>query len=71
VVNWIPVTDSQRIVAMAYDADREAICVRFPNGVEWCYEACLASQWEEFSRPGTSRGRYIREVLDHKPHHRL
>ena len=42
MVTWIPVDDSERVVAVAFDADGEAILVRFPNGVEWCYEACPA-----------------------------
>jgi len=29
------VEGSSRIAAMACDADGEAICVRFPDGVEW------------------------------------
>ena len=71
VFDWIDVADSSRIVAMAYDEEGERILVRFPNGVEWCYEGCPIVVWEEFSAPGTSKGRYIHEVLNHKNHHRL
>lgn len=69
-LNWIPVTDSTRVVAMAYDADSEAIYVRFPDGVEWCYQLCPPPVWAEFSAPGQSKGQYIDQELNHKPHGR-
>jgi hypothetical protein len=70
MIEWIPVTSSTRIVAEAYDPETERIYVRFPNGVEWWYAACPPHVWEEFTVPGQSRGRYIGEVLDYKPHGR-
>lgn len=69
-MEWRPVTGSTRIVAEAYDQQTETIYVRFPDGVEWKYEACPAEVWEEFTRPGQSRGQYISRVLNHKPHGR-
>ncbi len=70
-IEWIEVTDSERIVAMAYDEDEEVIYVRFPKGdVEWCYEDCPPNVWEEFAAPGQSKGRYINDTLNYKPHHR-
>lgn len=71
MIDWIPVTDSERIVAMAYDSEREAIYVRFPDGVEWYYEACPPAVWEEFAALGQSKGGYIARVLNHKPNGRL
>lgn len=71
MIDWISVNDSKRIVAMAYDEERETIYVRFPNGIEWYYAACPASVWAEFTAVGESKGRYIARVLDHKPHGRL
>lgn len=68
--NWEPV-ESSRIVAEAYDPDSETIYVRFPNGVEWSYEACPPDVWEAFSAPGQSRGSFIHEVLNHKPNRRF
>ena len=44
--------------------------IRFPNGVEWAYSACPLTAWEEFTRPGQSRGEYIARVLDAKPNAR-
>jgi len=70
MIDWIPVSNSTRIVAEAYDPEAETIYVRFPNGVEWQYSACPPNVWEEFTAPGQSRGKYINEVLDHKPHGR-
>ena len=70
MINWRPVGSSKRIVAEAYDEEAEAIYVRFPDGVEWCYRACPLSVWLEFSASGQSRGQYIRQVLDHKPNGR-
>ena len=70
MIEWIPVTNSTRIVAEAYDSNAEIIYVRFPNGIEWQYSACLPQVWEEFTAPGQSRGKYINSVLNHKPHRR-
>jgi len=71
MINWIDVTDSERVVAVAYDAEHEIIYVRFRNdGVEWRYEACPPQVWEQFMMPGTSKGGFIREVLDHHVHGR-
>ena len=70
MVDWIPINDSERVIAIAYDPDAEIICVRFPDGVEWCYEACTPRVWEDFIAPGTSKGAFIRDVLNHQPHHR-
>lgn len=70
MIEWQPVTDSQRIVAEAYVPETETILVRFPSGVEWAYSACPPSTWQEFTAPGQSRGRYIANVLDAKPNGR-
>jgi hypothetical protein len=70
MIDWQPVNGSERIVAEAYDEERDTIYVRFPNGVEWAYAACPRSTWETFTAPGQSRGQYINEVLNYKPNHR-
>ncbi|MDE2816270.1 MAG: KTSC domain-containing protein [Chloroflexota bacterium] len=70
IPQWQPV-ESTRITHEAYDPDNERILVRFPNGVEWCYEACPPDVWRAFTAPGQSRGQFIARVLDHKPHHRF
>ncbi len=70
MINWIPVTGSSRIVAEAYDPETETIYVRFHDGVEWKYAACPPQVWAEFTAPGQSRGQYIKNVLNHKPHDR-
>ena len=67
---WRPVADSTRITHEAYDPATESILVRFPNGIEWCYENCPPEAWEAFTAPGQSRGEFIHEVLNNKPHHR-
>ncbi len=41
--------------------------MRFPNGVEWQYEACPISEGIAFTAPEQSRGAYIQEVLNDKP----
>ena len=71
MIDWIPVSDSERIVAMAHDEERESIYVRFPDGVEWYYDACPSSVWAEFTAVGVSKGGYIARVLNHKPNGRL
>jgi hypothetical protein len=70
MIEWIPVSNSTRIVAEAYDPQTETIYVRFPDGVEWYYAACPPHVWAEFSAPGQSRGQYINRVLDYKPNGR-
>lgn len=70
MIEWIPVSGSSRIVAEAYDAESETIYVRFPDGVEWSYAGCPPHTWEEFRRPGQSRGQYIHQVLNHRPNRR-
>jgi hypothetical protein len=69
-MEWAPVLGSERIVAEAYDEEAEVIYVRFPNGVEWWYRACPPQVWDEFRSPGQSRGKYINDVLNHKPNGR-
>lgn len=67
---WIAVTGSDRIVAERYDPIEERIYVRFPNGIEWWYGACPLQTWEEFTAQGQSKGKYIAQVLNHKPNGR-
>lgn len=69
MIEWVPVDGSDRVTAVAYDSTNEAICVRFPNGVDWCYEACPPHVWEDFLA-ADSKGRFIHDVLNHLPHHR-
>ena len=66
MLEWQAV-DSKRITAEAYDPIAETIYVRFPNAVEWWYSACPPSVWEEFAAPATSKGSYIKDVLNHRP----
>jgi hypothetical protein len=70
MIEWIQVDDSSRIIAAAFDAANEFILVRFPGDVEWCYEACPPHVWEEFIDPGTSKGKFIHDVLNGQPNHR-
>ncbi|WP_220036525.1 MULTISPECIES: KTSC domain-containing protein [unclassified Curtobacterium] len=63
--------ESTRIVAEAYDADTETIYVEFPRtGVQWWYSDCPPDIWEQFTASGQSRGQFIHEVLNYKPHGR-
>jgi len=71
MIEWMPVSGSTRIVAEAYDPQTETIYVRFPNGVEWCYRSCPGHVWEQFTRPGQSRGQYIQQVLNFKSNGRF
>lgn len=70
MIEWIPVDGSSRIVAEAYDPETETIFVRFPDGVEWAYSACPPHVWEELTALGQSRGDYIAQELNNKPHGR-
>ena len=70
-LNWQSCV-STRIVAEAYDAESETIFVEFPKGgVQWFYASCPPDIWEQFTAPGQSRGRFIHEVLNHKPNARF
>jgi len=71
IISWIDVPDSDRVGAVAYNADQEIIYVRFKkDGVEWWYGSCPQHFWEQFTAPGVSKGRFIREVLDSHPNGR-
>jgi len=71
MISWVDVPDSERVTAIAYDSEQETIYVRFKrDGVEWWYGSCPPHVWEQFTQPGVSKGRFIREVLDHHPNGR-
>jgi len=47
MIDWIEVTDSSRVSAVAYDSENETIYVRFKKDeVEWWYGNCPAFIWE-------------------------
>lgn len=69
-IKWIDVDDSDRVEAIAYNSKDQAIYVRFPDGTEWYYGSCTERQWSAFKR-SSSKGRYIADVLDHKPNRSL
>jgi len=72
MIDWLPIGDSERVSAVAYDAEQERILVRFArDGVEWWYGNCPAVVWEEFMNPGTSKGQFIAHQLNLHPHGRL
>ena len=66
--NWERVEGSTRIVAEAYNEEEQKIYVRFHDGTEWWYAECPPTIWDDFTAPGQSRGKYISNVLDDKPH---
>ena len=70
MIEWLPVVDSERIVAEAFLPDQETILVRFPDGVEWNHPPASATVWGEFTAPTQSRGEFIARVLDAKPNGR-
>lgn len=71
MISWLEVSDSTRVAAVAYDPDQGTIYVRFKDdGVEWWYGSCPPHVWEQFTLPGVSKGRFIREVLDSHPNGR-
>ena len=64
MLEWMQVSDSERVVAVAYDEESERIHVQFPDGARWWYAGCPRQTWEEFTMPGTSKGQYIHRVLN-------
>lgn len=71
MIDWIEVTDSTRVTAVAYDEEGERILVRLKNGPEWQYEGCPRFVWEEFMAIGVSKGGFIHDRLNHHTHGRL
>ena len=67
MLEWIPVSDSERVIAVAYDIASETIYARFPGGVEYWYSGCPPHVWEEFTAPGISKGSYIHHTLNGHP----
>lgn len=65
-IDWVSV-QSDRITAYAYDQETATIFVTFTDGVMWRYFDCSAEVWEQFQF-APSKGRFIREVLDHHQH---
>lgn len=69
MVEWIEVSGSSRITAMAYDEENERILVRLRDGDKgWQYSGCPASVWDEFADPSTSKGKFIHERLNYHQH---
>ncbi len=69
MIEWIEVTDSERVSAIAYDPESERILVRFArDGKEWQFHGCPPIVWEEFVNPATSKGSFIHETLNHHSH---
>ena len=69
MIEWIEVTDSDRVSAIAYDEEGERIFVRFSkDGTEWQYHGCPPIVWEQFTDPATSKGRFIFEQLNSHTH---
>lgn len=66
MINWQAVK-SERVSAIGYDSQTETIYIRFLDGAEWQYNGCPPHIWEEFAAQGTSKGRYVRDVLDAHP----
>ena len=70
-IDWIDVSDSDRVIAVAYDAEQEIIYARFKrDAVEWWYGSCPPHIWEQFTAPGTSKGRFIHQELNNHPNGR-
>lgn len=66
MIEWIPV-GSDRITHYAYDVETGAIYVTFTDGMQWQYQDCGPEVWEQFQLE-TSKGAFIRDILDHQPH---
>lgn len=68
MIEWIEISDSERVTAVAYDVDEERILVRFPKGVEWQYQNCPPIVWDQFMTPGQSKRTFIHDQLNNHPH---
>lgn len=65
-MEWIAV-DSERITHYSYEAETGVIYVIFTDGRQWQYHGCGPEVWEQFQL-ATSKGHFIRDVLDHHAH---
>lgn len=69
MTDWIDVSDSGRVSAVAYDAEEERILVHFKDTeLLWQYRGCPPFIWDEFMDPSTSKGLFIHERLNHHDH---
>lgn len=66
VLEMFPVASS-RISEMGCDPDTATVYVRFPSGKAWQYRNVPPDVWEGFLR-ATSKGQYIKDILDHYDH---
>ena len=66
MVDMYPV-DSSRITDMGYDVETATVYVRFTDGKDWCYYNVPEEVWEAFEA-APSKGRFIKDELDHYEH---
>ncbi|MEU6893952.1 KTSC domain-containing protein [Streptomyces sp. NPDC046557] len=69
MLDWVPVTESSLVAACAYDEAAERIFVQFHSGTVWQFENCSREMWRPLTIPGTSKGRYVQDVLSRQVHH--
>jgi hypothetical protein len=63
-INWINVTESTIVTAIAYDDAAERIFVRLHSGVEFYFDNCDPALWNQFKSPAHSKGEFIKNVLE-------
>ena len=69
MIDWIDVSDSERVSAVAYDAEEERILVQFKDSeVLYQYRGCPPFIWDEFMDARTSKGKFIHERLNQHDH---
>lgn len=60
--------NSERVESGWFYPDQSIIRLKFPDGVMWEYERCTIDEWVKL-KTAPSAGRFVRDVLDDKPHH--
>ncbi|WP_078893890.1 KTSC domain-containing protein [Streptomyces sp. NRRL S-1022] len=69
MLDWVRVSESKLVAACAYDEAAERIFVRFHSGTVWRFENCSREMWRSLMISGTSKGRYVQDVLSRQEHH--
>lgn len=63
---WYYFVGSMRVYKATYNSKQLTITVEFTDGVRWDYYSVNAQEWADFLT-SESPGKYIYEILDHKP----
>jgi hypothetical protein len=70
-LEWIGVTNSTLVSAVAFDEAAERIFVKLHSGKVWLFDDCTSDLWEAFVSSGISKGEFMTGVLERRPYREL